>query len=590
MPCNGLCTDFPADPDNPDGVAPSAFPDPTPGGSGPCVLEPEDGTLFPSNWLRPRVNVQGTAGPLKIVIHSDMEDKDLVAYSATSVWTMPKAIWVGLASHVHDAPITVTVRGSTGGASTVSFKIAPVGATGSMVFWAANPALADIDPETCRTGTVTQCANAAELQGFAVGNETVQTVLNVSQVAQPTRNNSGATTAVTCIGCHTGTPDSGFVSFIDSYPWRAVTASVQGATATLNPSGTSYTNVSPGGLEALLQPGWGPFSYVMNKDLTTYWQTGKRIGVASLGLKDPLTPDYSNGPDQNDSPQLAWINLEAPNQHVKLNSDASNWVYVSYAPNVGIDSGNALGFIKRDGDTLGAGMPNWSHDGTQIVYVSTNASISGRFNREVANPAPVTGDPTQNATQQNSNGARAPGLTNLYTVPFGNGLGGTAAPVPGAATTTAEEFYPAFSPDDRFIAFTSVPAGQTMYANPNAELYVVATVGGTAQRLAANTPPTCSGKVSPGINNHWAKWSPEVQPSQAGKYYWLIFSSNRAGLADGTSSKGRAIKMSQLYLAPIFVDEVGTVNSYPAIYLWNQHQDRVNITPAWETFDIPIIP
>ena len=34
--------------------------------------------------------------------------------------------------------------------------------------------------------------------------------------------------------------------------------------------------------------------------------------------------------------------------------------------------------------------------------------------------------------------------------------------------------------------------------------------GGPAVRLDANDPPACTGKKSPGINNHWAKWAPTV--------------------------------------------------------------------------------
>jgi hypothetical protein len=180
-------------------------------------------------------------------------------------------------------------------------------------------------------------------------------------------------------------------------------------------------------------------------------------------------------------------------------------------------------------------------------------------------------------------------MTNLWSVPFNGGLGGAATPVNGAATTEREEFYPAFSPDDAFVAYTAVNAGETMYANPNAEIYVVAANGGTAQRLKANDPPACTGKASPGINNHWPKWSPDVASGQRGKYYWMIFSSNRADLPPfNTGSK--LVQLSQLYLAPIVFDETGGINSYPAIYLWNQPTDRVNTTPAWETFEIPLIP
>ena len=43
-------------------------------------------------------------------------------------------------------------------------------------------------------------------------------------------------------------------------------------------------------------------------------------------------------------------------------------------------------------------------------------------------------------------------------------------------------------------------------------------------------PRTCSGKSSPGVNNHWPKWSPDRLTYDNRTYYWLIFSSNRYGL------------------------------------------------------------
>jgi hypothetical protein len=399
---------------------------------------------------------------------------------------------------------------------------------------------------------------------------------------------------MTCIGCHSATPDKSFVTFADSYPWRTASASVAGTGVSPNPSGTPFPTVTPGGLAALLQPGWGPFSFSLNKsDTNPFWQVGRRIGIGALGLKDPTKPDYGNGPDQNDSPNLAWFNLEAPNAHVMMPGDNTNWAYPSFTPGAGIDSGNSLGFIQHSGDNCGgvpcgAGMPTWSHDGNKIVYVSTNAALSGRFNREVVQPGsnPV---PSMNATQQNSNPLRQGGMTNLWSVPFNGGLGGAATPVNGAATTEREEFYPAFSPDDSFVAYTAVNAGETMYANPNAEIYVVPSNGGAAQRLKTNDPPACTGKASPGINNHWPKWSPDVATGQRGKYYWMIFSSNRADLPPfNTGSK--LVQLSQLYLAPILIDESFQIQSFPAIYLWNQPTDRVNTTPAWETFEIPLIP
>lgn len=50
----------------------------------------------------------------------------------------------------------------------------------------------------------------------------------------------------------------------------------------------------------------------------------------------------------------------------------------------------------------------------------------------------------------------------------------------------------------------------------------------------------------------------------------------------------RVIAVSQLYVTAIVVDELG-MSTYPAVYLWNQPQNRVNETPAWENFQIPAV-
>ena len=91
------------------------------------------------------------------------------------------------------------------------------------------------------------------------------------------------------------------------------------------------------------------------------------------------------------------------------------------------------------------------------------------------------------------------GAADLYQVPYANKAGGAATPVAGASTPDNEEYYPAFSPDDQLIAFTRVPAGQEMFANPTAEMWVVPHQTG-AQATAAGRQRSagCSGKVEPG--------------------------------------------------------------------------------------------
>jgi hypothetical protein len=117
-----------------------------------------------------------------------------------------------------------------------------------------------------------------------------------------------------------------------------------------------------------------------------------------------------------------------------------------------------------------------------------------------------------------------------------------------------------------------------MYDAPKAEVFVLPAEGGTPQRIAANDPPACSGKASPGVTNSWPKWAPEAKTVNGKTYYWLIFSSKR-----GAGSN------PQLYVTGV-VAEGDTLTTYPALYLWNQPEAENNHTPAWDVFEIPPVP
>ncbi len=239
--------------------------------------------------------------------------------------------------------------------------------------------------------------------------------------------------------------------------------------------------------------------------------------------------------------------------------------------------GTAFDYMQHTGDLGGVAFPTWSNDGNTIVYASTAGGCTGG----------------EGCTPGDQDGRLNVGRTDLYAVPYNNRAGGAATPVPGASSSTLEEYYPSFSPDDRLIAYTAVPAGQPMYANRNAEIFVVPrSAGTTAIRLRANDPPACSGQTSPGINNHWPRFAP-VAPAIGGRtYYWLVFSTNHYGLptvANTFNTTTTAVAVPQLYVTAIVVDELSVVTSYPAVYLWNQPQNRLNTTPEWENFHIPAI-
>ena len=565
-PCTA-CTDFPTSPILAPGVsasAPSMFGAPT--GSGPCVTEPEDGALFPSNWLQPRVRVPGSTGLLKITFHADREANDLVAYASGETWSLPKGIWSALASHVVDQDVTVTVQIPGGGATAVRFRIAPAAATGSIVFSSMDPTqVGKPDTETMAQSAI---VNDALLKGFAPGDQATVDVLKITDVQQQVATQNGNTQGSHCIGCHVGTPDGNYVGFVDAWPWGAALADIQSSNlgqALTTISGSSYAggtcsnwNSCTGPRTYLQYPWMGPMTFSK-----AHWSAGDQIAIiaAQLPTSDLTMPwntdDFAPG-------NLVWLNTES------TAGTTTNGVPIPLR-------GTAFDYMQHTGDLGGVAFPTWSHDGNTIVYASTPGGCTGG----------------NGCTPGDQDGRLNIGRTDLYAVPYNNKAGGVATPVPGASTSSLEEYYPAFSPDDQLIAYTAVPAGQAMYANQNAEMFVVPhAAGANAIRLNANDPPACSGLVSPGINNHWPRFAP-VAPTVAGRtYYWLVFSTNHYGLPTVTSTFSATtytVAVSQLYVTAIVVNEAGPVATYPAVYLWNQPQNRVNDTPAWEDFHIPAV-
>ena len=564
-PCVGLCNDFPKEPIFDLGVSSDVagrFGLPSTA-SPPCVTEPEDGALFPNNWLRPRVRVPGSTDVLKITVHADKQANDLVAYTNGESWALPKDVWRKLANHVVEEDITVTVQTPAGGSTSVKFQVAPVGAVGSMVFWAANPAAA----RKMNVESMSQEAlvDDSMLMGFNVGNETTVPTLKIDQVKQPVTLQDGRTQGSHCIGCHTATPDGDYVAFIDAWPWSAAFAGVKpGIVGAALPgfSGGPCTDWnSCDQPKTFLQYPWnGPMTFS-----PAHWSldaSGERIAIIATQVQDitmpwgpPVGPNWQPG-------RLAWVDVQ---------SNAT----MTTGRQVNPKQGEAFGFLARNGDPHpAAAFPTWSRDGESIVYVS------------VACP-----DPGHLDGCGTLDGRLAKGPADLYEVPYANKAGGTATPVAGASTVENDEYYPALSPDDHLLAFTRVKAGQTMYANKTAEMFVVSRrpAAVEAKRLAANNPPMCSGKSSPGVNNHWPKWSPDSATVGNKTYYWLIFSSNRYGLPAVTPSNGETVEISQLYITAVVVDptdDKDPIKTRPAIYLWNQPQDRLNTLPAWDNFHI----
>jgi hypothetical protein len=653
--CTEACNDFPAEPSiEPGGGAPispddiAAFGEPdafVPGNL--CVLEPQlsnadvPGALFPANWLRPRFRWAGggDGAIYEIRLSNEIEASDYRIYTRQAQWIMPRDVWQAVARNVH-TPITVTIRASSGGTTVGTrgtFQIAPVNAGGSLVFWATTSSVVLRQPISSR------------LLGFSVGDEAVLDTLDATDIElggivgedgiqargtfDPTLAASGFTAGeVACVGCHISTPDGAGVVFTDNWPWNKVVASI-----TEGNTGQSPDYLTDGAALVLSQPWLGTQAMT-----PAHFVPGDRRLITSYGLQaanvnPPRAPWDARLPTRHG---LAWFDLEAQvtvagraqiPEFAPQNDYTDSFAYPTVPadlqrvppnpPGAGQLDNRQLGLFRQQtvanaqggawdlmattGETRSTVTPDWSNDGQQIVYVSTDVTSSDGHPDWTANVA------------------------DLAVVPYAGGNGGAVQRLTGASDPNFLEYYPAFSSDDRLIAFARAPnpsnptrvacspttlaqcQSQVLGENPdgpyynrNGEIWVVAREGGEPVRLAANDPVSCTGETARGSINSWPKWSPRVVATEGKTYYFLIFSSARGyegrfALTTTEYTPPVLANSSQLYMTSVVVDDAtGEVTTYPAIYVYNQNSlvnangavaslRASNLTPAWDEFILP---
>ena len=161
----------------------------------------------------------------------------------------------------------------------------------------------------------------------------------------------------------------------------------------------------------------------------------------------------------------------------------------------------------------------WSPDGKYIVFARAEA----RAPRQQGQPRALHAlDESETQIQYD-----------LFRIPFNNGKGGVAEPIPGASANGMSNNFPKVSPDGKWIVFVQCKNGQLM--RPDSLLYIVPSTGGTPRRMRANTS----------LMNSWHSFSPNGR--------WMVF-----------SSKARS-PYTQMYLTHIDADG----NDSPAILIDN---------------------
>jgi hypothetical protein len=534
-------------------------------------------------------------------------------------------MWSKAAGNVAGAPITVTLRGIDRSAPSMlpvgvtgDFNVAPVIATGGVVFFKANSEA--ITP------------TSSQLASFLVGEATTDFVVTLGQVAwagQPSEDGAelrgytmplaGFTAGqVQCAGCHAVTPDGSAVAFTDSYPWVKGAAYVPwindsttipnyfAATEWVGPTSVLF---GAGAQSMFRTPWWGAQAFS-----PAHWQHGDAILVSSYGTSfqgpppasttgmlrtmpwqalpayDPVNPLLDERVNYH---QLAWIDLE---------STAAIDVLFPPSPDSAPDltnremeaeaaMGTTWGLIPT-GDTLSDVMPSMSN----LAATDTIAYVESDFTPD--------GHPDSTAT-----------MASIRTVPYNGHMGGASQPLEGASDPGHLSYYPSYSADDEFIAFVQAPLPSASspdgpYYNRFGQVMIVPAAGGAPIRLAADDPNACAGDdVSKGIINSWPSWSPEAVTHPNGKaYYFLVFSSARSygdevsqqfTMASDPSSSFTGLRLSsQIYLAAIVVDHAtNVVTTYPAVYVWNQNRTHdvgfsgsgpySNLTPTWGRIFLP---
>jgi hypothetical protein len=204
--------------------------------------------------------------------------------------------------------------------------------------------------------------------------------------------------------------------------------------------------------------------------------------------------------------------VSVPNLNMLMAENPSEkWNFAAYAPDGGrmvASSGGTLKVIDTSGGANNgqvlqvladgsaghyASHPDWSADGSRIVYVDV-------------------GGPQNNTEWVFTKGS--------IVVVSDMGMGMFGAPTTVVKSNGENNYYPSFSPDGKWILFNR--GSNSAYNDATAEAYVVSSDGKVGPIALGNANSTL-----PNQTNSWPRWSPFVIHEPTGDLMYFTFSSTR---------------------------------------------------------------
>ena len=490
-----------------------------------CVFEPEANVRYPRNWIAPRISfsvADAESNVVEVRVKAGNQTNDSVYVSALTVkagtgsWVMSDDVWELLRTHSYDKSLSFTVR---------TAYLPPNGTSLSKV---SAPFVIDtgILPVAADGSIVYFSSSTGTLNGISVGTENKPPSSIASFGVLRGEDVKQRTGKAKCVGCHTETPDANFV--------MASTKTEGGETDTNDWYGSAIARVNA--------------------------NEGSSFGAVptEFSISPLASAEMARGVGGTATSKGAW----SPGQRLVLGWFGSKgnpaWAGDRKLRTVNLESGMAAD-VPTGGGKRGA-MPVWSSDAKTILYTAIDEVKDGRLGNE--GYSPTVQRPTLAA--------------DIYQLQYNAGAGGTATGVPGAASPTVQEFYPALSSDDSLLAFNSAPyenggAPDVMW-NPHSTVQILKRSGSTPEPLEANKAMSCpSGTVSSdNQSNRWPKWAPGFKTGPKGeKVYFVVFSSARRSAH------------AQLYVSPVVVASDGSVSSFGALYMRAQNPETSNHTPVW---------